>query len=57
MSDRLSTEISQATETEICWRGQDLMTDILGKRDFGETMYLLLTGRFPESWERKILDA
>ncbi|UOA17038.1 citryl-CoA lyase [Sulfitobacter dubius] len=55
----MRTEISYATETEteIRWRGQDLMTDILGKRDFAETMYLLITGRFPEPWERKIFDA
>lgn len=53
----MRTEISYATETEIRWRGQDLMTDILGKRDFAETMYMLITGRFPEPWERKIFDA
>ncbi|WPZ23964.1 citryl-CoA lyase (plasmid) [Sulfitobacter faviae] len=57
MTDSLSTEISYATETEIRWRGQDLITDIIGKRDFAETMYLLITGRFPEHWERKIFDA
>ena len=37
MSDKLTTEISQTTETEIRWRGQDLMTDILGKRDFARS--------------------
>lgn len=57
MSDKLTTEISTTTETEIRWRGQDLMTDILGKRDFAETMYLLMTGRFPEPGERRIFDA
>lgn len=57
MTDKLSTAISHATETEISWRGLDLMTDILGKRDFAETMYLLITGRLPESWERTIFDA
>ena len=57
MNDTLSTDISYATETEIRWRGHDLMTDILGKRDFAETMYLLVTGRLPEPWERTIFDA
>lgn len=57
MSEKLTTHISYATETEICWRGHDLMTEILGKRDFAETMYLLMSGRFPEGWERQIFDA
>lgn len=57
MTDQLTTEISYATETEIRWRGLDLMTDILGKRDFSETMYLLITGRFPKPWERTVLEA
>lgn len=56
MAESLNTSISYANRTDICWRGQDLMTDILGKRDFAETMFLLITGRFPESWERKIFD-
>ena len=57
MTDTLSTEISYTTETEIRWRGLDLMQDILGKPDFAETMYLLITGRLPEAWEKTIFDA
>ncbi len=57
MTEPLSTEISYATETQIRWRGLDLMSEILGKHDFAETMYLLITGRLPEPWERKIFDA
>nr|BAH90464.1 citrate synthase [uncultured bacterium]BAH90570.1 citrate synthase [uncultured bacterium] len=56
MSDNLSTEISFATETEIRWRGRDLMTEILGELDFAQTMYLLVTGRVPADWERRIFD-
>lgn len=57
MSQKLTTEISYATETRICWRGQNLILDILGKRDFAETMFLLMTGRFPEAGEKRIFDA
>lgn len=57
MKQSLSTAISQTTETAIRWRGLDLMSDILGKHDFSETMYLLITGRLPEPWERTIFDA
>jgi len=56
MKDSLSTEISYATETEIRWRGRDLMTEILGKMDFAETMYLLITGRTPDEGEKRIFD-
>jgi citrate synthase len=57
VTDELTTEISYATETEIRWRGKDLMTEILGRRDFTETMYLLMTGRFPDPQERRVFDA
>ena len=57
MSEPLTTGISRNSETEILWRGHDLMTDILGKRDFAETMFLLMTGRFPEAGERRVFDA
>lgn len=56
MTDDLSTQISYATETEINWRGHDLMTEILGKRDFTETMFLLMTGHFPDEREKRIFD-
>jgi citrate synthase len=57
MDDRLQTSISYADRENIRWRGYDLMTEILGKQDFAETMYLLITGRLPENWEKKIFDA
>lgn len=57
MTDTLNSAISYTTQTEIHWRGLDLMSEILGKRDFAETMYLLITGRLPKPWERKIFDA
>jgi len=52
----LKTQISYATETEINWRGRDLMSEILGKRDFTETMFLLMTGHFPDNCEKRIFD-
>lgn len=57
MADPLSSAISYASEAEIKWRGLDLMTELLGKRGFAETMYLLITGRLPNDCERKIFDA
>lgn len=53
----LTTSISTADEHSITWRGMDLVEELLGYHDFSEVMYLLVTGRLPDTWERKIFDA
>lgn len=57
MRDPFETSISTMDEASITWRGMDLVNEILGHYDFAEVMYLLMTGRLPEAWERRIFDA
>src|SRR5882724_4709542 len=52
-----STAISSSNETTILVRGRDLTQDLIGRIDFTEHFWLLLTGTLPTAAQRRILDA
>jgi citrate synthase len=56
MSKALETRISTFDEKTITWRGRDLVDDLLGKMNFAEVLYLLITGREPDATQAKVLD-
>jgi citrate synthase len=52
-----STAISTSNETTILVRGRDLTQELVGRIDFTEHFWLLLTGTLPTASQRQILDA
>src|SRR5258707_11931430 len=52
-----STAISTSNETTILVRGRDLTQELIGRIDFTEHFWLLLTGALPTASQRRILDA
>ena len=52
-----SSAISTSNETTILIRGRDLTRDLIGRIDFTEHFWLLLTGALPTKPQRRILDA
>jgi citrate synthase len=55
--DQRSTGISTANADAIVVRGRDLSSDLIGKIDFSEYFWLLVTGQLPTAAQRRILDA
>jgi citrate synthase len=52
-----STAISTSNEATILVRGRDLTQELIGRIDFTEHFWLLLTGNLPTASQRRILDA
>lgn len=52
-----TTEIGHFTPDAITIRGQNLATEILGKRDFVEVIHLCAVGRYPTEQERNMINA
>jgi len=52
-----SSAISTSNEATILVRGRDLTQDLIGRIDFTEHFWLLLTGALPSAAQRRILDA
>ncbi len=52
-----STAISTSNETTIVVRGRDLVRDLIGRIDFTEHFWLLLTGALPTPAQRRVLDS
>src|SRR6266436_8149256 len=52
-----SSAISTSNETTILVRGRDLTRELIGRIDFTEHFWLLLTGALPTASQRRILDA
>lgn len=50
------TAISRVRPDEIVVRGHDLV-ELIGRRSFGDVVYLLLSGRLPDGNEGRMLDA
>ncbi|MBP6019511.1 MAG: citryl-CoA lyase [Burkholderiaceae bacterium] len=51
------TAIAEATDTGLTVRGYDMLTDLVGKVDFVEMFYLLLTGKLPTKGQVKVINA
>ena len=51
------THISTHDASSVTIRGKDLVNDLIGERTYTEVLYFLLTDRFPEPGEVRILDA
>jgi len=51
------TSIAEATEDGVLIRGYDMLTELVGKVDFGALVYLLLKGELPEGNEAKMINA
>ena len=52
-----SSAISTSNETNIVVRGRDLSGELIGRIDFTEHFWLLLTGVLPTAAQRRVLDA
>ena len=52
-----SSAISTSNETNIVVRGRDLAGELIGRIDFTEHFWLLLTGAMPTTAQRRVLDA
>ena len=52
-----SSAISTSNETNIVVRGRDLSGELIGRIDFTQHFWLLLTGEMPTSAQRRVLDA
>jgi citrate synthase len=52
-----SSAISTSNEATILVRGRDLTQDLIGRIDFTEHFWLLLTGTLPSAAQRRVLDA
>ncbi len=52
-----SSAISTSNETTILVRGHDLTQELMGRIDFTEHFWLLLTGALPTVPQRRILDS
>jgi citrate synthase len=52
-----SSAISTSNEATILVRGRDLTRDLIGRIDFTEHFWLLLTGTMPTPAQRRVLDA
>jgi citrate synthase len=53
----IKTHIATSDARTITVRGKDLVNDLMGKYSFSETMYFLITNRFPTPSETRVLDA
>jgi citrate synthase len=53
----LKTSIASHDLHHIWVRGVDLTEDVMGKRNFSETAFLLISGRFPDENEVRLVDA
>ena len=51
------TNIGHATSDDIFIRGLNLADEIIGKMDFVDVVYLLITGRKPEANEKRMVNA
>lgn len=51
------TAIAEATDTGVTVRGHDLLHDLVGKIDFVEMFYLLLTGKMPTKGQVRVINA
>lgn len=51
------SQISEVRGDRIFVRGQDLVSELIGKASFTDTVFLLLRGRIPSDPERQIVDA
>lgn len=51
------TAIAEATDTGLTVRGYDMLDDLVGKVDFVEMFYLLLTGKLPTKGQVKVINA
>lgn len=56
MSETRSTSISTISATQIVVRGYDL-SELIGKRSFGDLLYLLLAGDLPRQYEGQMIEA
>src|SRR5580704_7269360 len=52
-----SSAMSTSNEATILVRGRDLTRDLIGRIDFTEHFWLLLTGTMPTPAQRRVLDA
>jgi citrate synthase len=52
-----NSAISTSNETNIVVRGRDLSGELIGRIDFTEHFWLLLTGAVPTAAQRRVLDA
>jgi citrate synthase len=52
-----STAISTSNETTILVRGRDLSEELIGRIDFTEHFWLLLTGNLPTPGQKRVLNA
>jgi citrate synthase len=55
--DQHSSAICTANEETILVRGRDLARELIGRIDFTEHFWLLLTGALPSVAQRRILNA
>ncbi len=55
--DRHSSAISTSNEETILVRGRDLARELIGKINFTEHFWLLVTGSLPTDGQRRVLDA
>jgi citrate synthase len=53
----IKTHIATSDTRKITVRGKDLVDELMGKYSFTETLYFLITNRFPEPRETRVLDA
>jgi citrate synthase len=53
----LSTAIAEHTAAGVTVRGLDLVQDLVGRRSYTESLYLLLCRRLPTAGESVVLDA
>jgi citrate synthase len=53
----LTTEIASHDLHHIWIRGHDLTADVMGKRTFGEVVFLLVSHRLPDPQELRLIDA
>ena len=51
------TSIAEATPDGVSVRGYDVVSQLIGKIDFGEMVYLLLKGELPKGNESKMINA
>lgn len=53
----IHTEIACSDASSVTIRGQDLVSDLIGKKSFTEMIYFLHCGRMPDERQTRILDA
>jgi citrate synthase len=53
----LNSAICHTTTDRVVLRGNDLVETIIGRKSFTETLYMLITGRWPTVGQTQVLDA